>query len=298
MSTGLYNPAHDRKCIECGYNLRGLSYDSNCPECGYSIQDSVAADALIITNPRWFSRMIAGTFCLLLFVIIPIIVGDYGLLFDRSIDKPITFYIAITGLSLMIIKTLAGFFAVFLLTNISMRGQTEGIRRKIGILVRIMYAIVVFLDWAGSLVLRYFTSDITTLFAFFWTVDILSFTVLLVELWILIYATYRLKRVFTPVAITVITLLLIGATIELCGHELGFYVRRIANLNAPSYDFYAGQDLFNMFSLGGSHWTFIIPQILLTIGVAWSVVVFILEKNIWEAKCASLLLEKTKQTLP
>lgn len=50
----------DVPCIDCNYNLRGLSFDSYCPECGSSSKKSLAPDRLIFADVAWLNRLRRG----------------------------------------------------------------------------------------------------------------------------------------------------------------------------------------------------------------------------------------------
>lgn len=47
-------------CLQCKYNLHGLSLDGNCPECGYPVGNSVRRDLLRYADPDWVKRLASG----------------------------------------------------------------------------------------------------------------------------------------------------------------------------------------------------------------------------------------------
>jgi hypothetical protein len=61
----------DLFCLDCRYNLRGLTRDARCPECGKPVAAALATDLLYLSDPAWLSRLIRGCSLLLLFVCTP-----------------------------------------------------------------------------------------------------------------------------------------------------------------------------------------------------------------------------------
>ncbi len=51
---------HDVICVDCGYNLRGLSVTGLCPECGRDIQLSMQGNFLRYANAEWVARVSRG----------------------------------------------------------------------------------------------------------------------------------------------------------------------------------------------------------------------------------------------
>jgi hypothetical protein len=59
----------DLPCVQCDYNLRGLSPAGDCPECGRAIRDALSPQCLMFADPRWLKRLIWGQWlCCLTFV--------------------------------------------------------------------------------------------------------------------------------------------------------------------------------------------------------------------------------------
>jgi hypothetical protein len=50
----------DIPCANCGYNLRGFVADGTCGECGHDVSDSLGADRLVFSCPRWLRSMMTG----------------------------------------------------------------------------------------------------------------------------------------------------------------------------------------------------------------------------------------------
>jgi hypothetical protein len=60
-------------CLDCRYNLRGLTRDARCPECGTPIAATLATDLLYLADPGWLSRLIAGYLLLLIGTCTPVL---------------------------------------------------------------------------------------------------------------------------------------------------------------------------------------------------------------------------------
>lgn len=56
--------ADDRYCIQCGYNLRGLTQEGACPECGTLVQHSFQDESLEFASPAWLAHIERGLFIL------------------------------------------------------------------------------------------------------------------------------------------------------------------------------------------------------------------------------------------
>lgn len=52
--------ARDVPCLQCGYNLRGLTSFHTCPECGLTVARSMRGDRLCVSHPRWVERLANG----------------------------------------------------------------------------------------------------------------------------------------------------------------------------------------------------------------------------------------------
>ncbi len=52
--------ARDVPCLQCGYNLRGLTSFHTCPECGLTVARSLRGDRLCFADPRWVRRLARG----------------------------------------------------------------------------------------------------------------------------------------------------------------------------------------------------------------------------------------------
>lgn len=287
MISELYNPNRDQSCVECGYNLRGLSLNSSCPECGCSIQESVAFKGVAVTNPRWFVLMAAGTVFLSLFLLTRICVGEHGLILRTAWDmskSQVSIYLTVE-----LARDISGLLAVFLLTRVGLKKQSIIFGQTCRIVVCGMYIMVVVGDWIGSSVVNALTSNPQIWLIHWWVIDIISFAILLIELGILTDAMIRFKRIPTTVLIVVLSVLLIGATIELWGYRIGEEMNALANLrhadlSSPStFDFATGQNYLYFFRFGSSEWTFLIPHICVAVMLVWLTWVFMQEKRKWHA---------------
>lgn len=70
--------ADDHRCVQCGYNLRGLEPTGNCPECAAPVGDSLVGDDLRHADQPWLRTvrtglvllaMAAGAICAWLFLV-------------------------------------------------------------------------------------------------------------------------------------------------------------------------------------------------------------------------------------
>lgn len=61
--------ADDIRCLQCNYDLRGLSNAGNCPECGLPIIKSIWATLLSRRDGQWLARMQGGLALILINVI-------------------------------------------------------------------------------------------------------------------------------------------------------------------------------------------------------------------------------------
>ena len=52
---------HDRACIQCSYNLRGLPEGGVCPECGTPIFKTLRGHLLSYASPDYLSSLLSGT---------------------------------------------------------------------------------------------------------------------------------------------------------------------------------------------------------------------------------------------
>lgn len=53
---------HDRPCLACGYNLRGLSTSGACPECGTPVERSLRGNLLVYSSPEYVASLHRGVF--------------------------------------------------------------------------------------------------------------------------------------------------------------------------------------------------------------------------------------------
>lgn len=60
QNTGALTVDHDRNCVRCSYNLRGLPIDGKCPECGSPIADSLKGILLQFASPEYLQKVAGG----------------------------------------------------------------------------------------------------------------------------------------------------------------------------------------------------------------------------------------------
>ena len=70
--------AEDAFCIQCSYNLRGLSGDGACPECGTPIARSLQGNLLRFSSPDYLSKLHRGVFLILTAIIVQLVLGFVG----------------------------------------------------------------------------------------------------------------------------------------------------------------------------------------------------------------------------
>ncbi len=52
-------------CLQCGYNIHGLSHEGRCPECGTPIKKSLQGNLLRYSSPAYLATLIRGVFLIL-----------------------------------------------------------------------------------------------------------------------------------------------------------------------------------------------------------------------------------------
>jgi hypothetical protein len=65
----------DVLCIQCGYNLRGLTSDRNCPECGTPVARSLRGNLLRHSSVDYLRKLHVGVFLILAAIIAQILLG-------------------------------------------------------------------------------------------------------------------------------------------------------------------------------------------------------------------------------
>lgn len=68
----------DLACLDCGYNLRGLSVKGRCPECGVSISLTLTAEINPIADREWLARTIIGVRLYTLTILSPLVLLGAG----------------------------------------------------------------------------------------------------------------------------------------------------------------------------------------------------------------------------
>lgn len=81
---------HDRPCLSCGYNLRGLPTSGSCPECGTPVERSLRGNLLLYSSPDYVASLHRGVFLIQAGIITTILssVTIVGLYF--AIDQGLT----------------------------------------------------------------------------------------------------------------------------------------------------------------------------------------------------------------
>ncbi len=74
----------DVACINCGYNLRGLTIDMACPECGTAVGRSIQGDHLQFANPDWVSKLALGMNLIVAGIAINIVLAVAGAAYGMS----------------------------------------------------------------------------------------------------------------------------------------------------------------------------------------------------------------------
>jgi hypothetical protein len=69
----------DVPCLNCGYNLRGLTRDGACPECGTPVQRSLQGNLFIFSAPEYLRALVMGLVCILVAVLARIGVMAVGI---------------------------------------------------------------------------------------------------------------------------------------------------------------------------------------------------------------------------
>ncbi len=72
--------ADDRPCLQCGYNLRGLSPAGACPECGTPVQRSLLGNLLVYSSREYVRQLVIGVRLIWWSITIAILLGIGGAL--------------------------------------------------------------------------------------------------------------------------------------------------------------------------------------------------------------------------
>ena len=76
--------AQDMRCLNCGYNLRGLLPDGRCPECGIAVGRSAYGDVLRYCEPAWVESLASGANWLLASILVGILASVAGVAFAAA----------------------------------------------------------------------------------------------------------------------------------------------------------------------------------------------------------------------
>lgn len=124
--------AEDKLCVDCGYNLRGLSTDGRCPECGADVEASLRGHELQAASLPWLREICQGfalmkravliALCALLFAIAVELIFAYvkpnAPLIYKSAD--ILFGVVVIAMGLLAL------FGFFLATKVEPRVAARG----------------------------------------------------------------------------------------------------------------------------------------------------------------------------
>ncbi len=126
-------------CIDCGYDLRGLSTSQTCPECGAAVERSTRGDRLCFANPRWLGKVKWGV------ELVGVGVALYAAL-DLLFDAIIMVLIGLSIQQFALWMTLAtGMFLIglWLIAATEPRHATDGWSRTLRLIVRYTVAVQV-----------------------------------------------------------------------------------------------------------------------------------------------------------
>ena len=103
--------SEDTPCVQCGYNLRGLTQDKSCPECGTPIARSVLGDQLRYAEPEWLDKLRFGTSLKLWNILIAIVIVAVGMIImSVGLPQAMVNLLALVGAGI-------GLWAAFLITT-------------------------------------------------------------------------------------------------------------------------------------------------------------------------------------
>ncbi len=103
--------SEDTPCVQCGYNLRGLTQDKACPECGTPIARSVFGDQLRYADPQWLHKLRFGTSLKLWNILIGwVIVIGTAIIMAVGLSQTFVALLALVGAGI-------GLWATFLITT-------------------------------------------------------------------------------------------------------------------------------------------------------------------------------------
>lgn len=86
-------------CIQCGYELNGLSVDAKCPECGTAINRSIRGDLLEFSSPDYIRKLHTGLILVQRMILLSIILGLGG--FVLGLIAPILVTSGSLGINLL-----------------------------------------------------------------------------------------------------------------------------------------------------------------------------------------------------
>lgn len=88
---------HDRNCIRCSYNLRGLAVDAVCPECALPVRDSLRGNLLQFAAPEYLATIHRGVRLILI-----------GIPLKLLLPLALVFWFSATGRAASVLMALQG----------------------------------------------------------------------------------------------------------------------------------------------------------------------------------------------
>ncbi len=149
----------DVACIQCGYNLRGLSPDGVCPECACTIERSLRGPWLRYADARWLRRLRVGTLLLLIHAILWIVTAATAMVAVWLLS---TYWgwLRYTFLPLLCLF-IAGLLAITAKEPIFALTNEPSALRKILRGAALLLPVVYLVDWAGEYFVTAATADAT-----------------------------------------------------------------------------------------------------------------------------------------
>lgn len=102
-------------CLQCGFDLRGMSRDADCPECGLDVKSSLDQQLLKFASPQWVEALAGGMNWLMISVLLTFGLSCLGGTFTAFSGGFGIF--AHLGNALLLIPGAVAFYAMWRLTT-------------------------------------------------------------------------------------------------------------------------------------------------------------------------------------